>query len=103
MNVINYQQMQFRHVHLQKIKFTILLIYKFIFLPAACSQAITRKACALLIVKPVKKVSAKTWRFVTRFTSQSSYFYGEHHWPNSTNAEKTDLQPTLLLPTCYLS
>ena len=41
----------------------------------------------------VKKVSAKTWRFVTRFTSQSSYFYGEHHWPNSTNVEKTDLQP----------
>ena len=41
----------------------------------------------------VKKVSAKTWRFVTRFTSQSSYFYGEHHWPNSTNVEKPIINP----------
>ena len=40
-----------------------------------------------------KKVSAKTWRFVTRFTSQSSYFYGEHHWPNSTNVEKPIINP----------
>ena len=48
----------------------------------------------------MKKVSAKTWRFVTRFTSQSSYFHGEHHWPNSTNVEKTDVQSPRLL--CYL-
>ena len=38
-------------------------------------------------------MSAKTWRCVTRFTSQSSYFHGEHHWPNSTDVEKNDLQP----------
>ena len=41
---------------------------------------------------------------MTRFTSQSSYFYGEHHWPNSTNVEKTDLQPPLFyqLAICHL-
>ena len=41
---------------------------------------------------------------MTRFTSQSSYFYGEHHWPNSTNVEKTDLQPPLFyqLAICRL-
>lgn len=44
-------------------------------------------------IKEGHQVSTKTWRFVTRFASQSSYFYWEQNWPNSTNAEKNVLQP----------
>ena len=33
------------------------------------------------IPSPVNDLSSKTWRFVTRFTSQSWYFHSEHHWP----------------------
>ena len=49
------------------------------------------------ILSPVNDVSPKTWWFVTRFTSQSSYFYGEQYWPIVLTWKKQIFKPPFTL------